>query len=144
MGEVMGSLPADLITLKLGINVYGLGSLSIRSYRPSVLNLIRTIRRFHPIAPIGVITPIFCGPREPTAGKSGMTLENYREENREVVSILKELGDGNLHAYEGHDILGPDRADYLPDDLHPNGLGYQLLGESVSQIIIQDMLSKVK
>jgi hypothetical protein len=144
MGEVIGSLAADLITLKLGINVYGQSSLNLRSYRPSVLNLIRTIRRLHPTVPIGVITPIFSGPRESTASSSGMTLENFREENREVVNILKESGDHDLHLYEGHDVFGSDRADYLPDDLHPNGLGYQLMGESVSEIIVQDMLAKIK
>lgn len=143
MGKVITSLEADVITLKLGINVYGNGSLNKRSYYPAVVNLIHTIRSKFCTTPIGIITPIISPPREKELNAVGMSLEDYRIENRRVVETFKQYGDQSIFLYEGHDIFGEDYVDYLPDELHPNGLGYQLLGENFSKVVMKDLLSKV-
>jgi hypothetical protein len=57
VGKVIRDREADLITLKLGINVYGGGTLSERTYLPAVINLIDTIREKHPLTPLGIISP---------------------------------------------------------------------------------------
>jgi hypothetical protein len=67
-------LPADLISLKLGINVVNADSMRERAFVPAVHGLLDTIRDGHPNTPIVVISPIVCpaaeehpGPTLPTA-----------------------------------------------------------------------------
>ena len=132
----------DLVTLKLGINVYGNGSLNPRSYFPAVTGLVRIIRERHPQTPIGVITSIYSTNREDEQNATGMTLKDYREQTREAVRRLREHGDERLELFEGLDMFGPEHIDMLPDHLHPNGDGYEVLGTNISEKVLKPMLAK--
>ena len=42
----------------------------------------------------------------------------------------KSHGDRHLHYFDGLQIFGPEAAHLLPDDLHPNAEGYQVLARN--------------
>jgi hypothetical protein len=142
-------LPADLISLKLGINVVNADSMRERAFVPAVHGLLDTIRDGHPDTPIVVISPIICpaaedhpGPTLPNLdGKfdvvarpdeltvGALSLVRIRELLAIVVSQRRAAGDSNLHALHGHELFGADDVDDLPDGLHPNSAGYRRMGE---------------
>ncbi|MGF1484368.1 MAG: SGNH/GDSL hydrolase family protein [Opitutales bacterium] len=145
VARMMRDLPADLITLKLGINVQGQGTLDARSYIAAVIGFIQIIREKHPRTPIGLITPIVSPHRETQANVVGMSLEAYREQNREAFERLRAHGDTQLFLFEGPDVLlGLEDAHLLPDDLHPNGEGYQRMGERAAAHILPPLLAARK
>lgn len=135
VARTIRGLPADLISLCLGINVYGGASLSPRTFRPAVIGFVQTIREGHPDIPLIVMSPIFSPPREETANAVGFDLPWMRQEVAAAVHTLQEHGDGNIHHVNGLDILGPDHAHLLPDNLHPNAEGYKLMGENITRIL---------
>lgn len=140
VGRMIRDSRADLITLKLGINVYGGGTLNLRTFQPAVIGLVKLIREKHPDVPIGLITPIFSPPREEIKNNVDMTLEDYRREVREAFARLRAHGDNQLFLFEGTDLLGPDDAHLLPDELHPNPEGYELMGHRAAEFILPVLL----
>lgn len=52
--------PADLITLKLGINVVNHDVMRRRAFLPAVEGFLDTIREGHPTTPLLVVSPIVC------------------------------------------------------------------------------------
>lgn len=140
VARVVRDRPADIITLKLGINVYGDSSMNARTYPAAVIGLLKIIRERHPLTPIGVMTAIFSCDRETTPNATGCTLEDYRAMTRDAVRRVVECGDQNLRIFEGLDLFGPDDAHMLPDDLHPNGEGYELIGSRAIEQVVQPLL----
>ncbi|MDP7636716.1 MAG: SGNH/GDSL hydrolase family protein [Phycisphaerae bacterium] len=122
-------LPAQFISLKLGINVHG-GSLSPRTFLPAVLGSIVTIRDGHPGIPLVMCSPIWSPERETMPGPTGLTLEMIRADLRHAVEVLRRRGDRNIHYVDGLNLLGPDLAELLPDLVHPDAEGYKRLGEN--------------
>ncbi len=56
MGRAIADLPADYITLKLGINTIG-GSHSARTYPAAIVGLVQIIRDKHPDTPMALVSP---------------------------------------------------------------------------------------
>lgn len=133
-------LEADIITMKLGINVHGQSSLSARTYQPAVIGFVRILREKHRRTPIGVVTPISCPKREGTPNAVKRTLEDYRRDTAEAVRRLREHGDGHLLLFDGRDLLGESDAGHLADGLHPDGDGYELIGRRAASIILPRLL----
>ncbi len=128
VGMLIRDLPADIITLKLGINVHGQSTLNARTFQPAVIGLVRLIREKHPQTPLGVITPIVCPMRETTRNAVARTLEDYRRDITEAVRRLRGAGDRRLWLFDGRELLGSGDAGHLHDGLHPDGDGYELIG----------------
>lgn len=124
VGRLLRDLPADYITLKLGINSVG-GALSERTFAPNVIGLIRIIREKHPKIPLGIISPIYSPPRETVKGGSGLSLEDMRDILEGIVKVCKKYGDNNIYYTCGLDVFGEDDIEFLPDELHPDGEGGQ-------------------
>ncbi|GHB90942.1 SGNH/GDSL hydrolase family protein [Cerasicoccus arenae] len=141
VARVIANQPMDIITLKLGINIYGGSTLGKRTFRHNIIGFVKTIRDQHPDAPIGLITPIYAAERETTNNAAGMTLEDYREELRSVHEVLTSFNDEKLFLFEGRDLLWEADADLLPDNLHPNGKGYQLMGQRAAEKILPVLLA---
>lgn len=134
--------PADIISLCLGINVYGGATLSPRTFRSAVIGLVQIIREKHPSTPIAVMSPIYSPAREENKNAVGFTLIEMREEIEEAVSSMTALGDPHLHYVNGLSIFDETQVDNLPDDLHPNGPGYVTMGENYSRLVMEPLLKK--
>ncbi len=142
VGQLIADQPADLITLKVGINIQGAGSLSARTFGPALIGMVRTIRRRQPTVPIGVISPILSPPRETQPNVVGMTLEMMRELLAEAVRRMVDAGDEHLTYFDGRELFGRSELDagMLPDDLHPDGDGYEAMGENAARVVIPRLL----
>ncbi len=130
MARMIRELPADFLSMKVGINIYGSGSLNARTFMPAIIGFVHIVREKHPDTPFAVISPIFSPPRESTPNEVGFTLSAMREEVAEAVQVMKDCGDRNIHYVDGLDLFGPELAGLLPDELHPNAEGYKILGQN--------------
>jgi hypothetical protein len=135
VARVISELPADIISLCLGINVMGGNTLNIRTFRSVVIGMIELLRENHITTPLVVCSPIYCSYRESTENAVGMRLEIMREEIRAAISILQGYGDRNLMYIDGLELFGEAYAGNQPDQLHPNAEGYQLMGARMTDML---------
>ncbi|RFA10354.1 lipase [Subtercola boreus] len=154
MARVMRDTPADVISVKLGINVVNFDAMRLRAFVPAVHGFLDTIRDGHPTTPLVLVSPIFCGIHEHTAGPGAidpsslgtdqvrflakgvpgdeaegrLTLSVIRRELRSLAS--RRAADPNLYFLEGTDLYGEADAESLPlaDALHPGPEAHRLIG----------------
>ncbi|WP_328745115.1 GDSL-type esterase/lipase family protein [Streptomyces sp. NBC_00285] len=148
--------PADLISLKIGINIVNHDVMRLRAFGPAVHGFLDTVREGHPQTPLLVVSPILCplhedtpGPCFPDFGEIGegrlrfltmgdpaekasgkLTLRVIREELARIVK-QRAAEDPNLHYVDGLELYGEaDSAELpLPDGLHPDAATHRLIGE---------------
>ncbi|GAA0420373.1 GDSL-type esterase/lipase family protein [Streptomyces luteireticuli] len=148
--------PADLISVKIGINLVNIDLMRRRAFGPAVHGFLDTVREGHPATPLLVVSPIHCPVHEDTPGpsvpdfeamKAGtlrfkaagdpaeaasgkLTLNVVREELSRIVA-QRAADDPNLHYLDGRDLYG--EADFaelpLPDALHPDAAAHLRIGE---------------
>lgn len=148
--------PADLISVKLGINVVNTDLMRLRAFGPAVHGFLDTVRDGHPDTPLLVVSPILCPIHEDTPGpslpdysalsegrlrfraagdpaeKAGgkLTLEVIRGELARIVRE-RSAEDPRLHHLDGRELYG--EADFgelpLPDGLHPDAAAHRRMGE---------------
>lgn len=126
---------ADFISICVGINIYGNGSLNPRSFGPSILGFVQIIREKHSTTPLVLMSPIFSPEREEVVNSAGFTLREMRREVEKAVKTLQAMGDQNVTYINGLDIFGTDLGHLLPDALHPNAEGYQLMGQRFGDLV---------
>jgi hypothetical protein len=68
--RTMSTTPADLISVKIGINLVNTDLMRLRAFRPAVHGFLDTIRDGHPDAPLIVVSPIYCGIHEDTPART--------------------------------------------------------------------------
>ena len=130
VARMIRDLPADFLSMKVGINIYGSESLSPRTFQSAIIGFVHIVREKHPDTPFVVISPIFSPGRETTANAVGFTLSDMRREVAEAVQAMNAHGDTNLHYVNGLELFGSDLAHLLPDDLHPDAEGYKIMGRN--------------
>ncbi len=137
VARVIRDLPADFISLKIGINIKGAASLSPRTFRPAVIGMVTIIREKHPHTPIALISPIAAPPHEHDKNSVGFTLTAMRDEIEDAARRLIDSGDQNLYYFSGLNLLDLDAAsEYLSDGVHPTADGYELLGRNFSKVVM--------
>ncbi|MFF5447917.1 GDSL-type esterase/lipase family protein [Streptomyces sp. NPDC012888] len=154
--------PADLISVKLGINLVNADLMRLRAFGPAVHGFLDTIREGHPDTPLLVVSPIHCpihedtpgptaidtttmaegrlrfaatgDPAETAAGK--LTLRVIRAELSRIVR-QRAATDPHLHHLDGLELYGAaDHAELpLPDDLHPDAATHRLIGERFARLV---------
>lgn len=139
IARMMRDRPAEYLSMCVGINIYGAGSLGPRGFRPAIIGSVQILREQHPETPLAVMSPIYSPPRETTKNAVGFTLQAMREEVTAAVEALRAHGDTNTHYVDGLWIFGPEAADLLPDNLHPNAEGYQLMGRNYLRQVAQNL-----
>lgn len=131
IARIIRDREADLISMCLGINIYGAASLNQRTFYPGILGFVQIVREKHPTTPIVLISPIYSPGRETTPNEVGFTLEQMRNEVERAVDTLRSHGDANVSYINGLDVFNSDSAHLLPDDLHPNNEGYSLMANNL-------------
>jgi len=131
VGMVIRDLPADFISLKLGINIKGGGSLNIRTFAPAMIGLVEIIREKHPTTPIALVTSFASTPHESAPNPAGMTLEIMREQTTDVYNRLVAYGDENMILCDGTKIVDEESLQkYAQGDfVHHNGDGIEEIGD---------------
>src|SRR5262249_50840045 len=142
--------PADLISLKIGINLVNKDLMRPRALVPAVHGFLDTIRDGHPTTPLLVISPILCPIHEDTPGPCAMDVDpetgafvfratGTPEPERLTLTIIRDAlarvvaqrEDPQLHYLDGRELYGD--ADFavlpLPDALHPDTETHQLMGQ---------------
>jgi hypothetical protein len=149
--RVMRDRPADLISVKLGINVVNFDAMRLRAFVPAVHGFLDTIRDGHPRTPLVLVSPTFCGIHEDAPGPGALdqdALGNvtftatgpHGEAPQLTLRIIRDAlaslaerreDDPNLHYLDGTRLYGEQDADThpLPDALHPDTATHQLIGE---------------
>jgi hypothetical protein len=106
----IAKLPADLISLCLGINTAE-GIFSLRSWVPAVERFLMAVRHGHPVTPLLVITPILSPPRETWDAELGIGfcrigLQTMRRLLAEFIQKFHSAGDRLIHLLVGLQIIG--------------------------------------
>jgi lysophospholipase L1-like esterase len=153
--RAMRDTPADLISIKIGINLANTDLMRRRAFAPAVHGFLDTVREGHPHAPLIVVSPILSPIQEHTPGPiapvfdgptisftalgdsadpSRLTLTMIRDELRRIVA-QRAVSDPNLHYLDGRSLYGDeDFAEIpLPDQLHPDPEGHRRLGERFAE-----------
>ena len=148
--------PADLLSVKIGINLVNADVMRLRAFGPAVHGFLDTVREGHPTTPLLVVSPLLCPMHEDTPGpclldfaglKEGrlefsalgdpaergagkLTLDVIRAELARIVA-QRSADDPHLHYLDGRDLYGErDFAELpLPDRLHPDAETHRRIGE---------------
>ncbi|MGW1893402.1 GDSL-type esterase/lipase family protein [Streptomyces sp. NPDC002004] len=159
--RAMRDTPADLISLKIGINLVNTDLMRLRAFAPAVHGFLDTVRDGHPTTPLLVVSPILCPLHEDTPGPSvpdltalgtgrlrflaagdpaerasgKLTLGVIRDELARIVE-QRAAEDPALHYLDGRDLYGEaDSADLpLPDRLHPDAATHRRIGERFARL----------
>ena len=150
--RTMRDTPADLISIKIGINVVNADLMRLRGFGPAVHGFLDTIRDGHPTTPIVVVSAVYCpihedtpgplapdfssgtmafvatgDPAETAAGKLTLTVTR-----RELAAIVhqRSAGDPHIHYVDGLTLYGPDDFAEFPlaDKLHPGPQAHERIG----------------
>lgn len=152
--KAMAALPADLITVALGINIVNADLMRRRALRSAVHGFLDVLRDAQPETPIGLLTPTWCAIHENTPGPGAfdpealargevrfiatgdpasvtggaLTLEVVRSE---LAEIVEERADDRLGLVDGLALYGEADAEAhpLPDGLHPDEETHALIAE---------------
>ncbi len=161
VARTMRDTPADLISVKLGINVVNADVMRRRAFGPAVHGFLDTIREGHPTTPLLVVSAVLCPMHEDTPGPTmwdlealsrgelrfqatgdpadipagKLTLNVIREDLSRIVA-QRSLTDPNLHYLDGRELYGAaDNAEFpLPDDLHPDGPSHHRMAERFTKL----------
>ncbi|GAA3183715.1 MULTISPECIES: lipase [Streptomyces] len=154
--RAMRDTPADLISIKIGINIVNADLMRLRAFVPAVHGFLDTLREGHPTAPLLVISPVFCPIHEDTPGPSAPDFENLSEGQLQfkamgdpaeraagklTLNVIREelarivhrraAGDPRLFLLDGRELYG--EADFaelpLPDQLHLDAASHRRIGE---------------
>ncbi|MGW6937868.1 SGNH/GDSL hydrolase family protein [Streptomyces xanthophaeus] len=148
--------PADLISIKIGINLVNTDLMRLRAFGPAVHGFLDTVREGHPTTPLLVISPVLCPIHEDTPGPSAPDLEELksgrirfratgdpveRAAGKLTLGVIRDelarlvgqraAEDPHLHHLDGRALYG--EADFaelpLPDALHPDAATHRRMGE---------------
>jgi hypothetical protein len=159
VARAIRDMPADLISIKVGINIVGGDMMRRRIFAPAVHGFLDTVRDGHPDTPLLVIGPIQCPIHERTPGPGApdfadgtvrfraggdpadvndgpigkLSLEVVRDELVRVVA--QRSADANLYLMDGLVLYGESDASLnpLPDRLHPDSSTHRLIAERFTQ-----------
>lgn len=155
LARVIRDRDADVLSVKLGINVVNADAMRARAFVPAVHGFLDTIREGHPDTPLLVVSPLFSGIHEKTPGPGAFDPESLRAGTARFVAtgspadvargaptleVVRDLlaavvsarsDDPALHYLDGLSLYGAEDARTLPlpDGLHPDTQTHRLIGE---------------
>ncbi|MEU8119461.1 GDSL-type esterase/lipase family protein [Spirillospora sp. NPDC049024] len=154
--------PADLVSVKIGINVANADAMRLRAFVPAVHGFLDTVREGHPDTPLLLVSPILCPIQEDTPGPLAPDFEATRlrframgdpaevAAGRLTLTVIRDAlaaiaerraeSDPHLHYLDGRALYG--EADYaetpLPDEVHPAPESHRRIGERFAALVFED------
>ncbi len=166
--RAMRDVPADLVSVKIGINLVNTDAMRLRAFAPAVHGFLDTIRDGHPTTPLLVVSPLHCPIHEDTPGPAALdtealatgvvrflatgdpaeraagrlTLAVVREELARIVE-QRSSDDPHLAYLDGRELYGAADHDELPlpDALHPDAATHRRVGERFAAHLAGDTWS---
>lgn len=163
VAHVIRDLPAELISVKVGINLVNAGAVRTEELAPLLNNFLDIIREGHPQIPLLVVSALHCGIHEDTPGPAAtdfgdgkirylatgtaedvsagkLTLRAAREVIAEVVA-QRSAGDSNLHLVDGLTLFGADDELAHPsaDRLHPSEDAHAVIAERFTELALREL-----
>jgi hypothetical protein len=152
--RAMRDTPADLVSVKIGINLVNTDLMRLRAFGPAVHGFLDTIHEGHPTMPLLVVSPFLCPIHEDTPGpaapdlsrlsegrlsfvatgdatdRTRLTLNIIRAELARIVAA-RATDDPNLFYLDGREVYGEEELAELPlpDELHPDAAAHRRIGE---------------
>ncbi|MCX4885830.1 GDSL-type esterase/lipase family protein [Streptomyces sp. NBC_00847] len=153
--------PADLISIKIGINLVNTDLMRLRAFTSAVHGFLDTVREGHATTPLLVVSPILCPIHEDTPGPSAIDFTSLgegrlkfhamgdpaeRADGKLALGVIRDelnrivaqrsAEDPNLHYLDGRDLYGEsDSAELpLPDQLHPDAATHLRIGERFAEL----------
>lgn len=140
--RAMRDTPADLISVKIGINLVNTDLMRLRAFGPAVHGFLDTLREGHPSVPLLVVSPILCPVQEDTPGPLAPEFEGgtlrfratgdpaERAAGRLTLNVIRDelaritaaraAQDPHLHYLDGRALCGePDLMRPPPPGRHP-------------------------
>lgn len=150
VADAIAAAPADLISLKVGVNIVGARSMDQRTFVPALHGFIDRIRAGHPDTPLVLCSSILWPDSDDTPGpsdveffddggircftagdpadiaKGALTLAESRRHIAHVVEVRRAAGE-DISYLDGLALYGPDDLGQhpLPDSLHPDTALYE-------------------
>ncbi|MEL4356350.1 MULTISPECIES: GDSL-type esterase/lipase family protein [unclassified Luteococcus] len=163
LAETIAETPADVISLKVGINLVGGRTMSDRTFVPALHGLLDRIRASQPDVPVVLVSAIswpgsenLPGPSTPVTGADGvvrqraggepvdvaggaLTLARSRDLVQHVAMVRASRGE-NIHYLDGRALYGPQdqEGSPLPDGLHPSSASYVEMGHRFARLVFGD------
>jgi len=138
---VIRDLPAQFISLKLGINALINATVNSRTYTALVAAAVAIIREKHPQTPLALVSPIGFPLNETTMNAAGYTIAAMRRDMEFVCHRYVAAGDTNLHYVDGLTIFNLDEiARHTTDQCHPNAAGIELMADRFSELVMRRLL----
>jgi len=152
VARTMRDLPADLLSVEVGINIVNGDSMRRRTFGPAVHGFIDTLREKHPSTRILLLTPVPCpavetlpGPTS-TEGRTTVSAGDPRQLalgalslggiREELTRVVESRADPALRLVDGHRMLRPDEAGDLDDGLHPNARAHRRMGRRFADLAL--------
>lgn len=156
--------PADVISVKIGINLVNTDLMRLRAFGPAVHGFLDTIREGHPTTPLLIVSPIFCPIHETVPGPSQADLPSLRrgqllfqaagraeemKQGKLTLTIIRDQlrtiverrskDDDNIHYLDGRELYGETDNERLPlpDELHPDAETHRLMGERFANLVFK-------
>lgn len=156
-------LPADLISLKIGINLVNTDLMRLRAFAPAVHGFLDTIRDGHPDTPLYLVSPLCCPMHEEVPGptqfdtgalaagrvmfRAGGSVHelaqgklNLRLIREGLAAIVRQraASDPQLHYVDGLALYGHEDSARmaLRDELHPDADSHRLIGERFADLVL--------
>jgi len=159
--RTMRDTPADVISIKIGINLVNADVMRLRAFGPAVHGFLDTVRDGHPETRLLVVGPLYCPIHETTPGpvtfdaealaagtvrfvatgdpadtsRGKLTLSVIRDQLAEIMAA-RAVDDPHLFYVDGQDLYGPNDVakNPLPDNLHPDAATHQIIGERFARL----------
>ena len=163
VARTLRDTPADLISVKIGINIVNGDTMRLRTFTAAVHGFLDTVRDGHPDTPLLVVSPLLCPIHEDTPGPGAfdpssfgsgtlrfmatgdpaevpagrLTLTVIRDELSRVVA-QRRPDDPHLAYLDGRELYGADdeAAHPLPDALHPDAATHRIIGERFARLAL--------
>lgn len=144
VARVIAAQPADILSVKVGINPVNHAGFTERTFEPAVHAFLDTIRAGHPATPLVLVSPVACPIHEDTPGPTrtepdgmrypspdadilgALTLRGVR---RILERVVARRADPGLRYLDGLELLHLDEEELLFDRLHPDAEGLRRIAE---------------
>ncbi len=149
--------PADIISIKVGINVVNNDCFTSRTFTPALHEFLDIVTRGHPGTPVLLVTPLFCPiiehspgptlldpdsseprfiatPADSSTATGRLSLSDIRRLMADAVAVRRQE---QVQLISGLDLFGPADEELFPlaDNIHPGPGAHRVIAQRFSAVL---------